>query len=183
MPKERLYFFNGLPNLYEALEKEGQKEKGKKILQDFLTESFKSDLPEKVDRFLEAGIRGRIPADLEYFRLYHELLQVYLSGLFYSTVVLSGVLCERICFDILSTQKITLNNRQLTEEEISCLYEMNFNKVAELLYMWGLIEKETKDVMHIIYDKRNRYTHPKMKAIKPEQDSLDVLKKIKENHH
>jgi hypothetical protein len=178
MPRERLYFVNGLPSLYETLEKQ-DKGKGKAIIEKFLIDSFKSDLPDKVKRFLDAGIPGLIPADMEYFRLYHELLQIYLNGLFYSTIVLAGVLCERICFDILSAQKITLDGRQLTEEEISCLYEMNFNKVVDLLCTWGLIERDTKNEMHKIYDKRNQYTHPKMKAINPEKDSIDVLKRVK----
>lgn len=177
MSEERLYFVNGLPALYDALKKAGHESEGKKLIENFLINSFKSDIQGKISRFLDTGIPP-IPADMKYFRLYTELLQVYINGLFYSTVVLAGVLAERICFDIIATQNIQVGNKQLSDEQISCLYEMNFSRILELLFAWNLIGKETKGDLFMIYEKRNQYAHPKMKNIRPEHDSLSMLKKI-----
>jgi hypothetical protein len=116
---------------------------------------------------------------LKYFPIYSELLQNYINGLFYSTVVLSGVLCERICFDILSLESIEVKGTKLTEKQISFLYEMNLSRILELLYSWKLIEKETRDDMFRVYEKRNSYTHPKMKAINPKKDAPEVFKRVK----
>jgi len=177
MSRERTYFINGLPALYEAWKKAGREEEGKKILENFLVQSFKSDLPEKIERFLKTGINP-IPSDLRYFAIYSELVQLYVNGLYYSTVVLAGTLCERICFDILSLQKIQVGDKPLSAEQISCLYDRDISKNLKLLYSWGLIEKESNDEMFQIYQRRIDYAHPKMKGINPKKDSFNMIKKI-----
>jgi hypothetical protein len=177
MSKARRTFVNGLPNLYEALKSTGQEEKGKELIENFLKLTFAEDISEKVERFRNTGIPP-IRADLKYFPIYSELVQAYTNGLFYSTVMLAGTLCERICFDILSMQKVQVNGQDLTEDQISHLYEKDFNRVNRLLYAWGLIEKDTHDEMFEIYGKRIQYVHPKMKNIDPKRDSLDMLKKV-----
>ncbi len=95
MSQEKLYFFNSLPAVYESLKKAGPKDEGEKIVEDFLVNSFKEDLEEKKERFLKTGI-GFIPADMEYFKLYAELIQLYTNGLFYSSIVLSGVVRKNL---------------------------------------------------------------------------------------
>jgi hypothetical protein len=177
MSEARFYFINGLPALYEELKKQGLEEEGKRLIENFLKQTFNQDISEKVERFRNTGIPP-IRADLKYFPIYSELLQAYINGLFYSTVMLVGTLCERICFDILSMQKIQVDGKDLSEEQISHLYEKDFNRVNNLLYAWGLIGKDTHDTMFMIYQKRIQYVHPKMKDIHPERDSLDMLKKI-----
>ena len=177
MTEKRVLFVNGLPALYEGLKKAGFEKQGRILIEDFLRNTFILDISEKVDRFLNTGIPP-IRADLKYFPIYSELLQAYVNGLFYSTVMLAGTLCERICFDILSMQKLQVNGRNLTEKQINHLYEKDFSRVNNLLYEWDLIEKETHDEMFKIYEKRIKYVHPKMKDIDPERDSLDMLKKV-----
>jgi hypothetical protein len=102
---ERTVFINGLPALYEALTKAGREAEAKKILKDFLNSTFASDIDAKVDRFrsLPTGI---FDADSPYFRIFWEFNQIYIAGLNYSTVVTAGVLCERICLDILEKNKL-----------------------------------------------------------------------------
>jgi hypothetical protein len=177
MAKERMVFFNSLPALYEQLKKLGREEEVKKNIENFLVESFKVDLPEKIERFLKTGI-GFIPADMEYFKLYSELIQLYINGLFYSTIVLSGVLCERICYDILTKHKITINGKALTEKQISRLYKMNLVYLFELLYDWRLIKVETLKEMYKINEKRNSYVHPKRIDLNAKKDSLEMIKRI-----
>lgn len=147
------------------------------MIENFLKTSFNNDISKKVERFLNTGIPP-IRADLKYFPIYSELLQAYVNGLFYSTVMLAGTLCERICFDILSLSKIQLNGKDLTEEQLSHLYEKDFSRVNKLLLSWNLIEEDSYKEMFQIYQKRISYVHPKMKGINPERDSLDVLKKV-----
>jgi len=177
MPEEKLYFFNSLPSLYESLKKAGRGEEGKKIVEHFLMNSFNDDLGEKVERFLKTGI-GFIPADMEYFRLYVELIQLYTNGLFYSTIVLSGVLCERICYDILTRHNLAVNSNPLSEKQISCLYEMNIVYLFKLLREWGLIKEETKREMFKINEKRNTYVHPKETNLDAKKDSLEMIQRI-----
>lgn len=52
MSESKLYFFNSLPQLYEALRKEHQEQKIWDLVSDFLKTSFSEDFPEKVERFL-----------------------------------------------------------------------------------------------------------------------------------
>ena len=117
-----LYFFNKIPELHEMLRNAGREDEARSTVREFLVRGFNADLEQKVDRFRETGI-GFIRADMPYFGLYHELVQLYTNGLFYSAIVMSGVLCERVCYDILSKQKIRLDNRLLSNEEVSCLFK------------------------------------------------------------
>lgn len=148
------------------------------MVEKFLTESFSLDLKDKVKRFLEIPSIGFIPANMEYFRLYYELMQLYIGGLYYSTIVLSGVLCERICYDILSKKKMSVEDKPLSQEQIACLFEMNLAYLFQLLYNWGLIKKETKEEMWKINQKRNEYVHPKKSKPNAQKDALEMIQRI-----
>ena len=100
LQNEKKYFINGIPKLYHHLKEQGKEEEAKQLVKTFLATTFNEDLDDKVQRFLDIP-GGLKPADMEYFKIYWELMQLYINGLFYSTVVLSGVLSERICYDIL----------------------------------------------------------------------------------
>ena len=138
---ERTFFINGVPSLYEALKKAGGEEEAKKLLKDYLTRSFNDDLDKKVECFREIP-GGIVPADMEYFRIYWELNQLYINRLFYSAAVLAGVLCERICYDILSNQKMTVARKELTKDQIACLYKINLVDIIRLLREWDLIKEK-----------------------------------------
>jgi hypothetical protein len=173
------YFINGLPELYRMLKRDGKEEKGKEYIVKFLQESFNIDLNDKVRRFLDipGGIK---PADMEYFKLYWELMQLYVNGFFYSTVVLSGVLSERICYDILSKQKIMIKDKEcLSDEQISCLFKMNLIDIIKLLAEWSLIKEKTKLEMMKINQKRNSYVHPaKSGSMDVQRDSKEMVRRI-----
>ena len=180
MPEETPYFFNSLSNLYKSLKKTEKAKEIEDMVENFLTQSFSIDLGEKVKRFLEIPSVGFIPANMEYFPLYYELVQLYVNGLYYSTIVLSGVLCERICYDILSKKKMSLGDRPLSQEQVACLFEMYLRPMFELLSKWGLIKKETREEMHKINDKRNEYVHPKKRKsnAQKQKDALEMIKRI-----
>lgn len=174
-----MVFFNSLPQLYRALKKERQEQRILVLVRNFLKNSFNEDLQEKVDRFLKIPGIGLIPANMDYFKLYSELIQLYTNGLYYSTIVLAGVLCERICYDILSKQKIRIaKSEELSQEQIACLFEMNLFDLISLLHSWGLIKGKTKKEMIEINNKRNKYVHPKKGKQNTEQDSLKMIERI-----
>lgn len=180
MSEKTLYFINTLPDLYKALKKTKLSKGIEDKVENFLTQSFNLDLKEKMKRFLEIPSVKFIPADQEYFKLYSELMQLYINGLYYSTTVLSGVLCERICYDILCKKKISLEDKPLSQKQIACLFEMFLRPMFELLHEWGLIKKETKEEMHKINDKRNEYVHPKKTKTEAEKqkDALEMMQRI-----
>ena len=178
MPEETLYFFNSLSNLYKALKKTKHAEDIERMAENFLKDSFSLDLKDKVKRFLEIPSVGFIPANVEYFKLYYELMQLYTNKLFYSTVVLSGVLCERICFDILLRKKISVDGSSLSNEQIASIFDMNLSRLFKLLLGWGLIKKETHDEMNRINDKRNEYVHPTKSITNAQKDALEMIQRI-----
>lgn len=178
MSKEVSVFVNGLPALYSYFKKQGKEDEVKKKIKEFLKETFEEDLDNKAERFL-AIPGGLKPADYAYFKLYWELMQLYINGLFYSTVVMSGVLSERICYDLLSKQKIKLGERDLSEEQISCLYKMNLLDIIELLAKWDLIKTATRTEMIKINNKRNWYVHPKKSGkLDAKNDSKEMILRI-----
>lgn len=170
-------FINGIPELYRMLEKAGKEEEAKNIVKNFLNSSFREDLDEKVKRFLCIP-GGLVRADMDYFRLYWELNQLYINGLFYSAAVLAGVLCERICYDILSNQKIALGQKTLSKEQIACLYKINLIDIIKLLREWDLIKEDTRREMQLINDKRNQYVHPAKRKPDAQKDSLEMIQGI-----
>lgn len=174
---ERKVFVNGLPALYEALMRAGKPEECRQYVAELLETSFKADFEEKVDRFLEIP-GGIFPADMPYFSIYSELIQLYTNGLYYSAVVLAGVLCERICYDILSSLDLKVNQAKLTPGQIAWLFKLNLADVINLLYEWKLVKDETKEKMHQIRDTRSRYIHPEKTQPNAEQDSLEMIKRI-----
>ncbi len=185
MSKEQRFFINGLPALYSYLKKQGKEDQARDGIRNFLKKTFEEDLERKADRFL-AIPGGLKPVDYEYFKIYWELMQLYINGLFYSTVVLSGVLSERICYDILARQKINLEGKAcLTEEQISYLFKMNLRDIIEVLAKWNLIKEKTRHEMIEINNKRNSYVHPtKTSTVDAEKDSremIDRISKILEN--
>lgn len=176
---EREFFFNHFPNLARYLHKAGREQEARMHVRSLLTSIFKRNIENKIDRYIEIPEIGFIPADTEYFKLYSELFDLYTNGFYYSTIVLTGVLCERICYDILSNQKIRIGeNEYLSPEQIECLFEMNLFYLISLLNKWELIKDETKDEMIEVNNQRNRYVHPKKKGNTLRQEALGMLKKI-----
>jgi hypothetical protein len=179
MSAERKFFLNYFPNLYQHLKKEGKEKEARIMARDLLKRIFNGKLEKNINRFLELPAIGFIPADTEYFNLYYELLELYTSGFYYSTIVLAGVLNERICYDILAKQNIQVGkNMHLSPEQIGCLYEMNLAYLINLLHEWRLIKERTKKEMFEINTTRNRYVHPKEADKNLEKDALTMFKRI-----
>jgi len=178
MSAEREFFFNYFPNIYQYLKKEGKEKQARIMARDLLKRIFNGKLEKNINRFLELPAISFIPADTEYFKLYYELLELYTNGFYYSTIVLAGVVCERICYDILAKQNIQVGEKRLSPKQIGRLYEMNLVRLIELLHEWGLIKEKTKKEMFQINNTRNRYVHPKKADKNLEKDALTMFERI-----
>ena len=162
---DKIVFINGIPALYEALSKAGREDEARKLIRDFLSQTFNSDLDAKVDRFrsLPTGI---FDASSPYFRIFWEFNQIYIAGLYYSTVVTSGIMCERVCLDILDKKKVKHKKR-------ACL-----GKLIQLIEKNKLAQVESIKEMKKIQKKRNEYVHPNMTASNNQKDALEMVKSI-----
>ena len=162
---ENLFFVNGIPDLYEALKKSGRVEEATYLVQNFLISSFNEDLDRKVARFLSLP-SGIFPADTLYFKVFWELNQLYVNGLYNSTVVMAGVLCEQMCYDILAKNFVKV-------PEGLCLLDL-----IELLSKKELAKAETIAEMEAIREKRNEYIHPKDKETNAAQNAAILVERI-----
>jgi hypothetical protein len=163
---ERLVFVNGLPTLYSELKKVGKEEIVKTMVKEFLNRTFSSDIDEKVERFLQVP-SGIFLADTPYFRIFWEFNQIYIAGLYYTTVVTAGVLCERVCLDILEKNKVK------PEKKRPCLGDL-----INLISKNKFAKPESIAKMKKIREKRNEYVHPKMTALDNEKDAFEMVKSI-----
>jgi hypothetical protein len=128
---ERTVFVNGIPALYDALKKVGREEEAKTIMKDFLNRTFANDLDDKVERFIQVPT-GIFLADTPYFRIFWEYNQIYIAGLYYSTVVTAGVLCERICLDILERNTTKPKRKACLGDLIKLISDNSFAKQKAL---------------------------------------------------
>ncbi len=165
MLTERTVFVNGIPELCRMLTKVGRKEEAEKLVGNFLNSTFSSDLNEKIERFLQVP-SGIFLADTPYFRIFWEFNQIYIAGLYYTTVVTAGVLCERICLDILERNKTKPKKKAYLGDLISLISRNN------------LARKDSLCEMKKIQTKRNEYVHPKMTALDNRKDAFDVVQSI-----
>ena len=159
------YFINGIPALCEALKKAGRDEEAQNLVKQFLTASFNEDLDKKAERFRKLP-SGVFPAEMEYFRIFWELNQIYIAGLYYTTVVATGVLCERMCYDILENKSIKVEDG------------LGLFKLIQLLSKEGLVKAESIVEMDAIRKKRNSYVHPKKKITTAEKDAEEMIARI-----
>jgi hypothetical protein len=159
------YFINGIPALCEALEKAGRAEEAQNLVKQFLTVSFNQDLDKKAERFRKLP-RGIFPADMEYFRIFWELNQIYIAGLYYTTVITTGVLCERMCYDI------------LVKNSVKAKDGLGLFDLIDILSKNSLVKAETLIEMEAIRKKRNLYVHPKKKITNAEKDAEEMIARI-----
>lgn len=163
---ERLVFVNGIPTLYNELKKVGKDEIVKTMVKEFLNRTFSNDIDNKVERFLKVP-SGIFLADTPYFRIFWEFNQIYIAGLYYTTVVTAGVLCERVCLDILE------KNKTKPKKKRPCLGDL-----IKLISKNKFAKPESIAEMKKIRKKRNEYVHPKMTALDNEKDASEMVQSI-----
>jgi len=162
---ERIVFVNGIPALYNELKKVGREDEAKTLVRDFLNRTFLGDIDEKVERFLQVPT-GIFLADTPYFRIFWEFNQIYIAGLNYSTVVTAGVLCERVCLDILEKNRTKPKKKACLGDLIKLISKNNYAK------------PESIAEMKKIRKKRNEYVHAKMTAMDNKKDAFEMVQSI-----
>ncbi|MGI0020825.1 MAG: hypothetical protein ACREAY_10185 [Nitrososphaera sp.] len=120
---------------------------------------------------------GLIQAEGKFADLIGEAVMTYQLQFYTSTIALCGTMAERICYDFVDFSKIVVNGKELSQEEKTALYDIPFRKLLEFLNELGLIDKDSKGVLHEMYDIRNKYVHFKTSG-DGQADALRVLNKF-----
>jgi hypothetical protein len=152
-------YLNSLPALYEISTPESKRKQQAEV-REWLLRTFQADLDDKVERTLSTGTFGPLPLLHEFVKFMPELLQLYINGLYYSTIALAGVTAERFCFDLVNMAEFRIDGKMLSKEEKQAVMEMRFADMIDLLSEWSLIQDCTKSKLHEIRKIRNRYVHP-----------------------
>jgi hypothetical protein len=80
--------------------------------------------------------------------------------MYYSTVSLCSVTTERLCYDILESSKIDLDDTELDNDQKKAFFKIAYTALIELLKECGLITDQIAKDMKKINDLRQKYVHP-----------------------
>lgn len=142
-----------------------------------LVQGIQKDAAGMLARRREIDGFGMIYAEGKFAELIGEAVMTYELQFYTSTISLCGTMAERICYDLIDFSSITINGKELKPEEKSMLYEMPFRNLLEFLTELGLIDKNSKSVLHEMYNVRNKYVHFKT-STNAKADALHVLNKF-----
>lgn len=169
-----------ISTLYEHLNDLGKK-RMRKEMAAFLERTFKEDLKDKVERFLNRPALGVLPLREKFLQFWPKVVILYTNGLFYSTIVMCSIMAERMCYDLLEDSQLIVNSIVLSPKEKEKLFWMRWFQLTGLLYEWGLITEKTKANLNKIRKLRNEYVHPKTPGVlNPKDDAYEALKLVSE---
>jgi hypothetical protein len=120
---------------------------------------------------------GIIHGEGKFIELIGEALMTYELQFYTSTISLCGTMAERICYDFIDFSTIVVNGKELTPKEKESLYDMPFRQLLEFLHNLGMIDKDSKSVLHEMYNIRNKYVHLKG-TNNADNDALEILNKF-----
>lgn len=171
MSTQLLSYLHSLKAYYEMIPTEEKPEFRDRIQRGLLA-SFQLDLSEKTSRMLEIPGIGPLPLNEYSMRLVPEIVQTYVNGLFYSTIVLCGIAAERLCFDILNAN----NNYDQICGVVKYIY---FNNIVNILKENSLVKENTVKNLYKLNDLRNKYVHLKTVVnygeLNPVEDSKKAI--------
>ena len=106
-----------------------------------------------------------------------EAYKSFFIGLYHSTIALSSVASERLCYDILEKSVIKIGEKVVDNEQKKAFFRIPYAALIELLFNIGLITEQTKKDMNKINDIRQRYIHPILegKLYEDAKQSLNLL--------
>jgi hypothetical protein len=120
---------------------------------------------------------GIVYAEGKMWKLLQEAKNSYLLGHYYSTIALSGMAAERICYDYIEFSEIQINGKTVSDKAKQQLINLPLRALIEFLYEHGIIDDKSKSVLHQIADTRNTTVHPKMSS-DPKKDAIEALNKL-----
>lgn len=141
---------------------------------DNLIHSLQNNRQKIYERRREIEGVGMVRAEGKYIILLQEALQAYQLGLFYSTISLSAMAAERICYDYIDFSEIIINGKALNDAEKHDLYNIPLTTLIEFIFNLGLIDNKSRSVLLQINTIRNQHVHPKMNEDE-KKDSIKVL--------
>jgi hypothetical protein len=120
---------------------------------------------------------GIVYAEGKMWELLQEAKNSYMLGHYYSTIALSGMAAERLCYDYIEFSQIQINGTTLNDKAKQELINLPLRHLINFLYEYGIIDNESKSVLHRIADKRNLHVHPKMSSDQ-KRDAIDALNSL-----
>jgi hypothetical protein len=153
---------------------QNREEYAKKIIGDLC-----GSAPLQVNAAIVTGI-DIINGEYKFVRLLDEAYKSFLIGLYHSTISLSSVASERLCYDILERSVIRFGDKVLDDTQKKTFFKIPYSTLIKLLLSIGLITEQTKKDMHKINDIRQRYIHPILEGnlYEDAKESLNLLCKI-----
>jgi hypothetical protein len=104
---------------------------------------------------------GIVYSEGKWADLFQEAKDSYLLGHYYSTIALSAMAAERICYDYIELSQIQINGKTLSDKARQELTYLPLNRLIDFLHECGIIDVTSKGVLHDFSDIRNRHVHPK----------------------
>ncbi|MDP9288939.1 MAG: hypothetical protein M3P08_12180 [Thermoproteota archaeon] len=123
---------------------------------------------------------GPTELDNKFIKLLDEAYTCFLLGLYYSTVSLSSVATERLCYDILESSKMNLDDTELDNKQKKAFFKIPYTALVGLLNECDLITDQIANDMKKINDLRQKYVHPLLEGDSKEDAkySINLLCKI-----
>lgn len=101
----------------------------------------------------------------------------FLLGMYYSTVSLTSLAAERLCYDLIENSEIRFGGRVLGSKQKEALYHIPYSDILDFLCDMKVIDKTTKDNLFKINNLRRRYIHPTFEG-DPMNDAIFTLNKL-----
>jgi hypothetical protein len=148
-------YLNSLPGAYQTLSDEQRKK-----LEANIKGWLQRDLDEKVHRAISTPNFGPLPIVHQFVLFFPELFQLYIHGLFYSTIALCGVAAERLCVDLVAITPIEVNGKHLSDAQKESISNMRLVDLIDTLFEWKIISSDSKERLQEVRQIRNKYVHP-----------------------
>jgi len=161
-------YLNSLPGLYAMLPQEKKRDLELNV-RGWLLSTFQSDLDQKVARAFDTKDFGPLPVVQEFVKFMPQLFQLYMYGMYYSTIALAGVTAERLCLDLLHMADIQVDGRTMSNKKKQAIVKMHFVDFIDLLSKWKIIKGSTRNKLHAIRKTRNKYLHPRQPTLQTEK--------------
>jgi hypothetical protein len=120
---------------------------------------------------------GIVYAEGKMWELLQEAKNTYMLGHYYSTIALSGMAAERLCYDYIEFSQIQINGTTLNDKAKQELINLPHRHLINFLYEYGIIDVKSKSILHKIANKRNEHVHPKMSSDQ-KKDAIEALNSL-----
>lgn len=110
--------------------------------------------------------------------MYIQARRLYILGLFESSIIVCRATAEYIANEIFENN-INKNIKNKNILDFVC-ENMDFRKIVNnYLYKYKIISRNDKEIFNRIYDTGNKYVHPKKNIKNIENDSEELINKLK----